>query len=396
VPKSRRADPDAYRRELQTIAAEHQAKAVPVPQRCWGAASAASTRPWLCTTSLAPCVSVIAYEPMRRIGALAHIDRNNETSTVTAMLDEGIPGGAGNPLHIYFYGCYDLHVGEGSITGLLGAIYEWTATAAGAGRTVTIHGLDVGDRVHGTEILLDTVTGRLYPVGYNVIPNDSMTPGGDSDDKEFQGFPLDSSYRKSPTSDKYWRSGDGRDIAEVAENLPRTVSGDNERVAMRRMRCAWNVSQQPAKTAFVLMVNQIVCEKTANEAIHKFLTTPDGFFSRQFKADRPTRAAQISGQRGELVAALVAWKRPITIEQSLKKWLAQKETTREQRKNNQDLAGKLERWRKASLIQRLVDGMENNKLTVTSLLAIAVEWLAQADAWHDEGNYFLGVGEGPD
>ena len=259
---------------------EFSDKAVEVYQRGYGITNASSHRPIIGTTSIAPCIAVLAYRSDTKTAALTHVDAEQDFASLEEMLDLPDFQDVAN-VQLHFYGgmpgfaecrttCY----------GLLNAVININQRRP----NFIIYAFDVMALPHKSEFSFDTRTGKKY----------AIFPGFTN----LRGFLLDSRFRLWPNGN-YLATKDAVAMKNDVEALP---VGDPNKAALKRIRLNWDGTTRLVD--FADGVNRIICDLIVKKAsLLNVHPTVDHTFTTG------------------VISALMAKKVPIAFEQSLKDWL---------------------------------------------------------------------------
>jgi hypothetical protein len=364
----------AYKTGLADVANDFYARSVFAYQRSWVATSgqAAGTKPLLCTAGIALCMAIIIWEPASLTGLMAHVDEDQDPTSIIPALQQVFPGD--RPLRVYFYGgkpgssLENGHAADaatnkpetwgtrGNLKRLLGALYEYNA---GLPRSrLSIETFDVIGRPHNSDVVFDTCNGNIYPVNVQGAPNDIM------------GYPLDSLFRYWKVegfAEQYHPEIDGSKMAIAANNLrdgPAQSAATGTMVGqLRRIRCAWDGTPHGWGN-FKNDSNALICRLIIQEAYRE-------------------RNLPFPPEMNQLVANLMARDKPMRLEQSLKRWKAYKLTI----EAGQAPSPLATSWAKRTLTWNLAEilrGMALQPAPTTAQLLMLFE--ARTTAWLAEDN----------
>lgn len=94
---------DGYLSFREKFKREFSETGVVIYQRGYGITNAQSRRPVIATTSISPCIAVLAYRSDTQTAALAHVDAEQDFSSLEDMLDLPDFQGVAN-VQLHFYG----------------------------------------------------------------------------------------------------------------------------------------------------------------------------------------------------------------------------------------------------------------------------------------------------
>jgi hypothetical protein len=161
-----------------TVIKEFSEKAISIYQRGYGITNAKSARPIIATTSLAPCIAVLAYRSDTQTAALTHVDADQDFSSLEEMLNlEDFRGVANVQLHFYG-GMPGLGNCLTTCYGLLDAVININRNRP----NFIIYAFDVMAVPHKTDFAFDTRNGKKF----------AAYAGFDG----LRGFLLDSQFRR--------------------------------------------------------------------------------------------------------------------------------------------------------------------------------------------------------
>jgi hypothetical protein len=170
------ATPEYYSLRAKVIK-EFSDSAVQIYQRGYGITNAKSHRPIIATTSLAPCIAVLAYRSDTQTAALTHVDADQDFASLEEMLDlEDFRDVANVQLHFYG-GMTGIDHCRRTCYGLLDAVITINQRRP----NFIIYAFDVMAVPHKTDFSFDTRNGKKF-----------ATYGGFDG---LKGFLLDSQFR---------------------------------------------------------------------------------------------------------------------------------------------------------------------------------------------------------
>jgi hypothetical protein len=259
---------------------EFPEKGIEICQRGFGITNARSARPIIATTSIAPCIAVLAYRRDTQTAALAHVDAEQDFASLEEMLDLPDFQDVAN-VELHFYGgMNDFDESRKTCHGLLNAVVNINQRRP----NFIICAFDVMALPHKASFAFDTRTGEKYDI----------TPHFDS----LRGFLLDTQIRLWPNGN-YLAVKDGVAMKHAVAALP---GGTPLKAQLDRIRLQWDGTNR--LVGFVASVNLKICELIVQ------------------KASLPNVHAGVDGTfTTAVIAALRAKNVPIAFEQSLKDWL---------------------------------------------------------------------------
>jgi hypothetical protein len=268
----------AFRTKLYN---EFPDKGIEICQRGYGITNARSVRPIIGTTSIAPCIAVLAYRSDTQTAALAHVDAEQNFASLEEMLDLPDFQDVAN-VELHFYGGMNNYdESRETCYGLLNAV----VTINQRRPNFIICAFDVMALPHKASFAFDTRIGKKY----DISPHFNYG---------LKGFLLDSKLRLWPNGN-YLAVKDGVAMKHAVEALP---GGTPLKAQLDRIRLQWDGTDR--LVGFEASVNLKICELIVQKAslpnVHHGV---DGTFTTA------------------VIAALRAKKVPIAFEQSLKDWL---------------------------------------------------------------------------
>jgi hypothetical protein len=377
-PANARVATNNYSAAVEQIQANFYTRSVFVSQRSWCATHGASQRPFLTTAGVVLCMVVIIYDPVNQIGAMAHIDEDQDSSTIVDVIPKVFPGNAA--LQVRFYGGRPgPSMEEGTrhnLMGQLGALYSYNAHLAAP--RLTIASFDVIGRPHYSDIIFDTRDGRMYPVKGSGPPTD-----------EIMGYPLDSLFRYWPNG-TYIPEEDGSNMAVRInrirdDDIAKRDAGGNPNAPLEHqplidylatVRCQWDGSPS-GWAAFYAESNKLICRLTVEYAF----------------SDAKVDVGDVGNVHEQLVTRLVGENKPMRFEQSFKRWAkwctmsgvqkdaAAKAAAGSNERKSKDFAEKSLTFAISRMLKDIngcFSGPTANKIA-TQFEALLTAWLAKAD-----------------
>lgn len=299
----------AYAEKRQQIKDNLVRDAVWVYQRAYSVTTASSSRPFLCTGSISPCICVVVHRQNRcffsrffndAVAAMAHFDKDQDHSSLKEILD--LPEFSEGDVYVHFYGgCMTIKKDENpasnpshqTLAGLLNALYQHNKSH---GRFI-LSAFDVAKVCHNDSFVFDVRDGSKHTV---VAP--LMT----------QGFWLDSLFRMWPNG-TYIPIDDSSNMAEKHANVvvksieeeckksspPVDPQTNDQYREYRKIRVQWN-GASGAET-FWLQSNELIA-RLIMEQVHQ--------------ANPGVPAPTLETYK----KLLIKTNSPMVLEQSLKQW----------------------------------------------------------------------------
>lgn len=103
-PLGARAVDANYNADVNNIQNNLYVRSVFVSQRSWAAThgGVGAQKPYLRTDGVVLCMAVIIYDPVSHVGLMAHVDEDQDSTTIVAALQQVFPGNS--QLQVFFYG----------------------------------------------------------------------------------------------------------------------------------------------------------------------------------------------------------------------------------------------------------------------------------------------------
>lgn len=271
---------DGYLSFREKFKREFSGTGVVIYQRGYGITNAQSRRPIIATTSISPCIAVLAYRSDTQTAALAHVDAEQDFSSLEDMLDLPDFQGVAN-VQLHFYGgLSNFDESRNTCYGLLNAVINANQRRP----NFIICSFDVMALPHKSMFSFDARTGKRY----------ALCPPIEG----IRGFLLDSQFRLWPNGN-YLAVKDAVAMKNEVEALP---NGTPLKAQLKRLRLQWDGTA--GLVTFAKNVNRIICELIVQKAS---LPHVDGAVNDTFTK--------------QVTSVLIAKDVPIAFEQSLKEWL---------------------------------------------------------------------------
>jgi hypothetical protein len=342
-----------YFQRLDDLKANYGDTGIFVDQRAFGVTTAESKHRLICTFGVMPCVVVLLYDRESRVAALSHFDEAQDYTSINDMIEDA--GFRGKVVDVHFYGgCTDddaadklgasCNTSTEALRALLNASIEFDVK-------LVICSFNVLNKTHGDGITFDAKNGAFYGYGtpalLKVPPADPKLAKDASKKRDGMVQPLDSRFRMWPNGE-YLASTDGqkkrdKQVRLEAEDMEAKASGfpgdtlspaailcgqligiipvealSRREVINRakRAQCVWNASPKN-RAVFVNGVSELVSQMviwqavSTNEKMAQAFGGPvDGLGHKSLRA---------------MVDYLNALKKPMAMEDSLKRWLKGRE-----------------------------------------------------------------------
>jgi hypothetical protein len=138
---------------------EFSDRAIQIYQRGYGITNATSHRPIIATTSIAPCIAVLAYRSDTHTAALTHVDADQDFASLEEMLNLPDFQGVAN-VQLHFYGgMAGIDQCPTTCYGLLNAVITINERRP----NFIIYAFDVMAVPHKTDFAFDTRNGKSLP-----------------------------------------------------------------------------------------------------------------------------------------------------------------------------------------------------------------------------------------
>jgi hypothetical protein len=349
-----------YLQRLNNITTNYGDLGIFVDQRAFGITSAASKHRLICTFGVWPCIVVVLYDRVRKVAAMGHFDEAQDYTSIEDMIDAA--DFRGSVIDVHFYGgCIDEGADDkmgASCNTSTKALEVLLNASAKLDVKLVICSFNVLARTHGSGITFDPENGAFYGFGTSarlkVAPADFQYINDPEKKRVGMEQPLDSRFRMWPNGE-YFVSKSGREQSDKQKSLipsdgvippgrMNTYPGDmlsesalscgrsigiipSEPLAQptvvahaRRARCVWNAN--PGKRGqFVNDVQELVSKLVIWQAVSTDESLAIAFDGLAESAGAKSMKA--------MVDYLNERRKPMALEDSLKRWLKGRELLEE-------------------------------------------------------------------